>query len=293
VIEVKGGLGNQMFQYAAARSLAMDLGAQLLVERKLGFLLDRQYRRTFELNKLPAVFSDSTFRDSSHLYFLRLRAFKLRWMGGKQKDGKSTKYVLERDFSFIDFKLETFKGKRVWMSGYFQDPRYFFLHKEKILTELTPPPPKDNRYLKLGELSKNFTLIALGIRLFEESTSPNAHAKDGKSKTIEEFMVVLNELLKITANPRVLVFTTKHFKFLDSLNLPAETVFINSDRGFHETADKLWMLSKCQHHIFNNSSFYWWGAALSEINFEHTEQHIYYSDNFLNQDIGQPSWKKF
>ena len=59
VLEVKGGLGNQMFQYAAARSLSLDLKAELVIEKNLGFFLDREYKRKFELNQLPIVFSFS------------------------------------------------------------------------------------------------------------------------------------------------------------------------------------------------------------------------------------------
>lgn len=293
IIEAKGGMGNQMFQYAAARSLALKLDAELLVEKKLGFKLDRRYRRTFELSRFPVVLSESTFKDSFPLYIDRLFSFVGRLLGSKSLTWNPAKFVFERDFSFMDFNKRKFQGKRLWMSGYFQDPRYFTQFKEIILTELKPPLPSDSMYLKIGNLSESFTLIALGIRLFEESSSPSSHARKGKNKTIQDYIPVLTNLLNLTPNPIVLVFSTKEFDFLESLNLPAETIFINSDRGFHSAVDKLWLLTKCQHHVFNNSTFYWWGATLSELNFSHTIQEIHCSDNFLNPDIAHPHWKTF
>jgi hypothetical protein len=293
IIEAKGGLGNQMFQYAAARSLSLELDAELLVERKIGFMLDRRYHRTFELNRFPVVFSESTFKDSYPLYFDRLFSFVGRWLGGKHRNWKITKFVFERDFSFMDFRKRKFQGKRLWMSGYFQDPRYFALFKKRILAELNPPLPSDTLYLEIGKLSENFTLIALGIRLFEESSTPDVHSRMGKNKTIEDYMPVLTKLVNLSLDPIILVFSTKEFDFLKSLRLPARTIFINSDQGFHSTVDKLWLLTKCRHHVFNNSTFYWWGAALSELNFSNTIQEIYCSDNFLNPDIHQPHWKTF
>jgi hypothetical protein len=293
VIEIKGGLGNQMFQYAAGRSLALDLNATLLLETRLGFALDWQYRRTFQLNNLPVNFKKSWFNDSYPLYWNRVLSFMTKPFKGKHLELKSSKYIFEKDLSYIELESRIFPGNRLWMSGYFQDPRYFAKHKGKVLFELYPPVPKNKKYVELGKLSENFSLIALGIRAFEESSSPDVHARDGKQKTIADYNAVLSRLLKTVPDPLVLVFTTKEFEFLDSLNLPSNSIYVNADRGFTDSIDKLWLLTKCRHHIFNNSTFYWWGATLSENNYLGLDQQIYCSDNFLNQSITYPNWKNF
>lgn len=293
VIEIKGGLGNQMFQYAAARTLSLELGADLLVESKLGFFLDREYRRKFELNELPTVFSTSTLADSYPFYIDRVKTFLNRRVGFKSKWGQPKKFLFERNSSYIDLSHVDRDTERYWMSGYFQDPRYFESHRETVLSELTPPMPSEPNYLELAKLSESFNLVALGIRIFEESSAPGAHARNGANKTLDDFQSVLSNLLDTVSNPKLLVFTTKEFDFLKLMNFPIDTVLINSERGFHGSVNKLWLLSKCQHHIFNNSTFYWWGATLSEANFRNKEQQIYCSDNFLNPDIVYPKWNKF
>ena len=293
ILEVKGGLGNQMFQYAAARSLALELGADLLIERKLGFLLDRQYQRKFELHKLPIKFSESTFSDSYPFYFDRLISFAARRTSNREIEWKSKSYIFERNSSYIDLSEADFSEQRYWLSGYFQDPRYFSLHKEFILSELSPPMPSENSYLEIAKLADDFTLIALGIRMFEESSSPGAHSRNGENKEVKDYKFVLSKLLNTVPNPRILVFTTREFDFLDSLNLPLDTIFINGDRDFHSGVDILWLLSKCRHHVFNNSTFYWWGATLSQNNYRSKEQQIYCSNNFLNPEIAYSHWKTF
>jgi hypothetical protein len=70
-------------------------------------------------------------------------------------------------------------------------------------------------------------------------------------------------------------------------------VFVTPDEGFEDAVDTLWLLSKCKHHVFTNSTFYWWGAFLSSNNFEIDQQHIYAADNFLNQNIYFDNWHKF
>ena len=48
-----GGLGNQMFQYAAARALAARSGADLVLDPWTGFVRDRVFKRQYALDRLP------------------------------------------------------------------------------------------------------------------------------------------------------------------------------------------------------------------------------------------------
>jgi len=293
ILEVKGGLGNQMFQYAAARSLSLDLNAELVIEKKLGFFLDLEYKRKFELNKLSTVFSISSLTDSFPFYIERINSYLKRHFKLSNSQGQSRNHFFERNFSYINLEQVDRIGKRFWMSGYFQDPRYFEAHKKEVFKELAPPKPTEQKYLDLAKLSGSFNLIALGIRIFEESSAPEVHAREGVNKTLADFQHALSKLLDSVSNPLILVFTTREFDFLKSMNLPVGTIFVNTERGFDDTISKLWLLTMCQHHVFNNSTFYWWGATLSQLNFVNTQQKIYCSDNFLNPSIVYPNWTTF
>jgi hypothetical protein len=292
-LEIKGGLGNQMFQYAAARSFSLQIGAELFIERNLGFALDREYRRNFELDALPTTFSRSSFIRSSPFYLDRVYTIFSRRFLGRSVNQNSWNYLFERNFEFIDFSKVDLAKRNFWLSGYFQDPRYFDAFKNKILSELTPPPPIEQKYLDLAKLSKNYNLIALGIRMYEESSTPQAHSSHGLNKSIEDYQIQLSKILSTVSNPLVLVFTTQEFDFLKSMGLPRETLFVNKDRGFSRSLDKMWLLSNCQHHVFNNSTFYWWGATLSKSLHGGVPQQIYCADNFLNPNIAYPEWKTF
>lgn len=283
-----------MFQYAVARNLALEFQGELLVEKRLGFILDREYRRKFELDELPTIFSVSNLVHSLPLYSERIKSFFYRRYNPKKLLRESPKNCcFERDFDFIKLDHSNQDWQKYWMSGYFQDPRYFASHKKQILEELTPPIPSDRKYVELAELSDRYNLIALGIRLFEESSTPEAHSKNKMIKSIKEFEVAIEKILNVVPNPLILVFTTENFDFLKSMNLPINTIYINFDTGYNHTINTLWLLSQCKHHVFNNSTFYWWGAELSQNNYIPSEQEIYCSDNFLNPEIAYPHWKKF
>ena len=292
-VEVKGGLGNQMFQYAAARSFSLEIGAELFVEKDLGFRMDRLYKRSFTLDKLPTIYSVSKFYNSIPLYFDRISSYFGKRFGVVERRGKFRRCIFERNFNYIDFSQLDKSRNRYWISGYFQDPHYFQSHKEKIILELKPPVPTESKYLEIAKLSEVHELIAVGIRIYEESASPEAHARGGISKSIESYQTVLKKVLDSVSNPLVLVFTTKQFDFLYTMGFPENSIFVNSDTNFENATDKLWLLSKCRHHIFNNSTFYWWGATLSEDNFKGIDQQIYCADNFINPDIKYPHWNSF
>jgi len=78
-----------------------------------------------------------------------------------------------------------------------------------------------------------------------------------------------------------------------SITLPENSNYLTHDDGFVGTNERLWLLTQCKHHIFTNSSYYWWGAWLSEANFLNEKQLILAADNFINIDGIPDKWKKF
>ena len=51
---IKGGLGNQLFIYAAARALALRTGRTLYLDTRRGYSGD-SYERSYRLNQFPIV----------------------------------------------------------------------------------------------------------------------------------------------------------------------------------------------------------------------------------------------
>ncbi len=282
-----------MFQYAAARAFSLQIGAELFIEKRLGFALDHEYQRNFELDQLPVAYSSSNFIRSLPFYLNRFNSFLSRGSSGGQVSNSYRNYLFEKNFEFIDLMEVDSQKSNYWLSGYFQDPRYFEQYKHIILSELTPPPPLEQKYLELANLSKSYDSIALGIRMYEESSTPEAHSRLGMNKAIEDYQIQLSSILSTVSRPLIFVFTTQEFDFLESMALPAETIFVNRDRGFSRAVDKMWLLSNCKHHVFNNSTFYWWGATLSKKQFREEDQQIYCADNFLNPRIAYPEWRTF
>ena len=179
--------------------------------------------------------------------------------------------------------------------GYYQSLLYFEGIADQIRQELMPPIPTDQRFLELGTRLRSQPTVAVGIRLYEESKDPAAHAREGKQKSMAEIRAALDGLRQRHSGLKVALFCTHRAKCLDELCLPHDTAFVTHEESFQEPVSSLWLLTQCRHHLFNNSSFYWWGAYQSEIHHQESKEkkEILAANQFVNQDIYLKKWKTF
>lgn len=290
---LNGGLGNQMFQYATARALALDHQAELFIDPWSGFVRDYQYRRHYELGALPVQAHVAALwqRLPIWLYRLQHRAgrdraalLEQRWFG---------KFITETEFAYLPQVNKLPIGRTTWLVGYWQSPCYFEHHAHLLRVELMPPAPRQPRYLEMGEQLRQTESVALGVRLYEESINPSAHAHEGRVKTAAEISAAVARMKTRYPSVRFYVFCTHRSPLLAQLNLSEDTVFVTHDDGYLGTIESLWLLSQCRHHIITNSSYYWWGAWLSAAHWASTDQFILAADNFVNRDAVCDGWETF
>jgi hypothetical protein len=297
IVQLKGGLGNQMFQYATARSLSISNNSKLVIDNWTGFYRDFQYKRKYELDKFPIQGRIAKFHESIPFLYTsfcaKLKNFnlinKLSFGNFLQEQSNLNEYSMKFQPEIQKISL----NKNTWIKGYWQSHNYFEKYKHLILDELNPPIPSQNNFRQIGKEISKSNSIALGLRLYEESNDPASHALNKKIKSIFEINKVITKVRKNFPDYRFFIFATRRFDFLKELNLPDNTIFVTHDDGFEGTIERIWLLSQCKNHIFNNSSFYWWGAWLSSKNYQFDKQLIYASDNFINYDCYLKEWNKF
>jgi hypothetical protein len=293
-VQLRGGLGNQLFQYAAARSIAIAQGAELVVDKRTGFALDRVYKRKFALRSFPISGCTASFWHT-FIFILKWSFFKLPKSFFRVAAAKFSKGVIyENEPTFQDYLISQNLNQNLWLVGYWQSPKYFEQEKRLLLNELMPPTPEKNKpVMDLGRRIQACDAVAVGVRLYEESANPADHASSGKVKSIEKINQQVQQLRRDRPNAKFFVFCTYKATELYSIDFPNDTYFVTGSNGFDNPVESLWLLSRCKHHIFNNSSFYWWGAWLSEAVHPNTEQLIYAADNFINADGLCDHWHRF
>src|SRR5712691_2524903 len=112
---MKGGLGNQLFCYAAARRLALANNAELVIDDVTGFARDRQYRRQYALDSCHIPVRKATPAERLEP-FERYRRGVAKWLSRK-KPFAERRYLEQEGLDF-DERLLDVKVKGGTLSGW-------------------------------------------------------------------------------------------------------------------------------------------------------------------------------
>jgi Glycosyl transferase family 11 len=251
VIQLMGGVGNQLFQYSAARSLSIDLGAKLLIDLSW-FAGD--HGRLYELGKfnLPIAVINKIpqFPCGAGIFVHKLlRTLTIKKLGAT--------FYNEPSFDW-DPDLKKILAP-VYLYGYFQSEKYFLPHEKTIRHDLKydgPYPERCNSLIqRIGEVDS----IALHVRRGDYLHNKNMNVYHTQS--VQYYKKAITTLSKNLRNPYCFIFSDDSSWVKENLifDIPFEIVDINSEETpFWD----LMLMSKCKHFIIANSTFSWWSAWL-------------------------------
>lgn len=250
VVALEGGLGNQMFQYAAARAVAVRTSSQLeldirplLASGERGYGLD-----TFRLRPPPEIIADG----QPPRRHGRIRRYINSILWGER-------VFRESGFRYDPAVLSISPGIR--MEGYFQSERYFTDVSQTIREDFTP------REDLLAEISRTAeklipkeSCVSLHVRR-GDYTNPATMAIHGllDASYYEKALRLVAERAGQTLP--ICVFTDDPTWVRANLALPGEPRFVSEHT--RTPLQDMMLMSRCTHHITANSSFSWWGAWLN------------------------------
>ena len=259
VSRIYGGLGNQMFQYAAAYGLARDHGAKLLLDLSS---FDETDFRAFQLDRWSAPVERWSGRYPDKIRRKKrvadhIKGHLRRWIRSDLDLDVYAEPSLEFDPDFFEQSYHT-----VLLSGYFQSHRYFNRYGDEIRALFQPCEALGSRAAHWREkISATTFSVSLHIRRGDYVSNPEAARMHGH--LTEPYYERAIDLMRRLYGPGLTVFV-----FSDDLNYAAELfdgianlnlVDSEEDRPW----DDMTLMSCCDHNIIANSSFSWWGAWLN------------------------------
>ena len=285
IVKLNGGLGNQMFQYAAGRALALCNSAELVLDTRTGFAWDTVYRREYELGCFPIEFREASFFEQLPFWLERLahRADRRDFSGIAKRPWGT--FLCENASRFVGDAFHE-KIHSLFVTGYWQNEAYFSEIRDLIGKEFRLPSAEKGRFPEMARRMEACNSVAIGVRLFEEVPGVTKAGVGGLVPI--SYYGRAARRLNGPPNPEFFVFCTSQSAALDELDLPGPVHFITHDNGFEGTIERLWLLSRCRNHVISNSSFYWWGAWLAE--FERPETKVAAIDRFPNKATIPVRW---
>lgn len=258
VVRLAGGLGNQMFQYAAARAVAIRSGTGLVVDLSwFATVSDRHYALLpFSIN--AQTLGPIVFERGRVVRFVR--KITQRLMKRADKIWRGIPVFREKYFHFDPEVLDL--RAPVCMDGYFQSEKYFDDCRDVIATEFVPAnPPGDSSQAMLARISA-CNAICLHVRRGDYVANIAANAFHGTC-SLDYYNEGLSIVSAGLANPHCFVFSDDPEWVLANfqLILPMTVVDIHGPDDAHED---LRLMSACQHFVIANSSLSWWGAWLGK-----------------------------
>lgn len=256
ICRVKGGLGNQLFCYSAARRLSIVSNAELVLDNITGFSRD-EYERSYSLNQfnIKARLADSTERMEP---FERHRRWLIKsWYN--QFAFHQRKYIEQRDLRFENHLLDFKVRGTVYIDGLWQSEEYFKDIEDIIRQDLTIKPPQNRCNLEMGSLINKSNSVAVHVRWFDTPGSNSVH-----NLTENYYQRAIRFVEDRIGLCHFYIFSDIPSEARKLLPINSEKyTIVECNNGESEAYADLWLMSQCKHFVTANSTFSWWGAWLS------------------------------
>jgi hypothetical protein len=260
VTQLAGGLGNQMFRYAAGIALAQRLKATLLVDFTFHIKNDTDYgdfvARPFQLNIFPNVHEECIVVED---YFRRSEI--LQWFLRKLNLPEYGLPVYKEPFFHFDNQIVQLEAP-VIIDGDWQSELYFKEY-EHIIRNCFAFPDLNSEEWSVVLLRKieSTNSVAIHVRRGDYLFAYN-YAINGVCP-IDYYRNAIALMKQKVPDPYFYLFSDDpewvKTSFAD-LTDPFDVV--EGNKGNNSWKDML-LMSKCRHQIIANSSFSWWSAWLN------------------------------
>lgn len=279
IVNLKGGLGNQMFQYA--------LGRKLAIKQNTNFKLDisgypKQTLRQYGLsvfNIKEDIANETEIKSYKYPYGIlsmawRRFSFKIlrRFHGGWEPE------ILNRTGNF-------------YLDGFWQSYKYFDDIADIIRQDFSLKEPLASASPEFYKIITGANTVALHIRRSDYVTNTKVNQQFG-SCSLGYYSQGAKLIAEKIGQPTFVIFSDDPEWVKNNLHLEHPMIFA-SDYALQDYQE-MTAMSFCQHNIIANSSFSWWGAWLNS----NPEKIVIAPNKWFNdgsikeEDLIPPSWTK-
>jgi len=251
IVKLKGGLGNQLFQYAFGRNLAIKNNCELKLdvgEFKKDNLRDYEL---FEFNIKAEIASNYELKN-----YNRFSNRRLNYMFCKINNSI---YIVEKNKLLNNDVLK--KKKDIYLDGYWQSEKYFMDIEDIIREEFKPVKCLSVVNRELINQIKTCNSVSIHIRRGDYASNPKTKLVHGLCPK-EYYYKGIECISSNTKEPVFFIFSDDINWVKNNININFPAIYVENNNGKNSFLD-IMLMKECKHNIIANSTFSWWGAWLN------------------------------
>lgn len=266
IVRLMGGLGNQMFQYAAAKAVAIRNNTILKIDTTL---LEENKK-----NPHGIVTHRELDLDIFNLRLIHASQREVEYFNGKKYASIPGKLFNKALFLFRKRNLiiesgKTFEARLLKLPdnkclvGSWQSEKYFKDVADEIHQAFKFRRPVLDASKAILDNINDCDSICVNVRRGDYVTSP-IYSKTLGAFGVEYYHAGLDYFTDKLNNPRVFVFSDDLNWCRENLRVKFPVEYIGHEHAGERFGNYLQLMKQCRHFVIPNSSFGWWGAWLSE-----------------------------
>jgi hypothetical protein len=257
IVRIMGGLGNQMFQYAAAKALATRLKTVLKLDITS---FETDTLRSFELDLFDEHYVIATEKEIECFMPKKRSLWQCVLFWSLRKEHvRSGVYCKQRSPRF-DQTVYVRTGD-TYLDGYWQSERYFLDAEASIRKSFSFGRALSPGNVKIQQQILSCESVSIHVRRGDYVTNTLTNSIHGTC-SLAYYEKAVEEIAARVPNLHLFVFSDDVVWTKENLNFAYPITFIERNE---ESADweEMYLMSQCCHNIIANSSFSWWGAWLN------------------------------
>ncbi|MBN0988374.1 alpha-1,2-fucosyltransferase [Amphritea pacifica] len=253
IVRLIGGLGNQLFQYAYALSLA-DRGYRVKLD--ISEFESYTLHGGYSLGHYDERIAIATQDEIRQLTRVGPLTKLLRKVQGK----KSRRVIRESNFSYDEKMLAPEDGH--YLVGYFQSEKYFNGIRGALLESLSLKHKLSTYSVAVcTAISDSPVSVSVHIRRGDYISDPSANSTHGVC-SLDYYYAAIQQFEDRYSDVDFYIFSDDIDWVKENLKI-ARAQYISAEQKRFAGED-IYLMSQCDHNIVANSSFSWWGAWLND-----------------------------
>lgn len=290
IVNLKGGLGNQMFQYAIGRSLSIRHNQELKLD--LSFL-NKGIQKNVTLRTYELHIFDIKENFASDQEIKRFKNIGTKLIQKLVANQVFNPYVKERYFQFDPNILDP--KANCYLDGHWMSEKYFHTIESALRKDFSfrNDVTGDARELKSKILNSNS--VCLHIRRGDYFSNSEVNKMHGLTP-LDYFKKSIAFIKGEVDRPVFFIFSDDIDWCIDNFNDLTNVHFVEKELANVPTSnnDHFQLMTLCKHFVISNSTFSWWGAWLSSFKGKIviSPENWFANKNIVTKDIYPPSWIK-